>query len=178
MTGENTLDNLYFEWLYKKVGNPREKNPDKSYWSLLWTLYSVQFMWSVPNDDNRLADGIELRYDFLDESGEDEDANWLALDCSVLEVLVALAHRASYQSDREPDEWFWTMLVNIELRQYNDRLYDESGEIFVRKKLDALINRRYAPNGDGGLFPLINPPADQRKVELWYQLSSYLMEGG
>ena len=38
------------------------------------------------------------------------------------------------------------------------------------------VERRYKRSGEGGLFPLKNAAKDQRKVEIWYQLSSYLLE--
>jgi hypothetical protein len=44
-------------------------------------------------------------------------------------------------------------------------------EIFER-----LIWRNYAPNGEGGFFPLENPREDQTQVELWYQMNSYVNE--
>ena len=31
-------------------------------------------------------------------------------------------------------------------------------------------------NGTGGLFPLKRPRVNQRRVEVWYQMSEYLME--
>ena len=42
--------------------------------------------------------------------------------------------------------------------------------------LNKIIDRGYSRRGVGGLFPLKYSKNDQRKVELWYQMHSYLIE--
>ena len=39
-----------------------------------------------------------------------------------------------------------------------------------------MLAREYSDNGHGGLFPLKNPKKDQRKVEIWYQMTEYINE--
>ena len=75
-----------------------------------------------------------------------------------------------------PDIWFWHLIETLDLEQFNDRKYDDHAQEEIAEILDRVIWRTYAPNGDGGLFPLRNPTKDQRKVELWYQLNAYLLE--
>lgn len=175
MTG--TLDDRYFEWLYGLIGAVRNRNPARSYWLFAKQLYTKEFVWFVPNDDNRVEDGKELRYEFLAEKGTDEvDLEWMALGCSMLEMLIALSHRASFVSDKAPGDWFWLLMRNAELDGYNDRRYSSRVAKEVDEKLDRIINRTYSRNGEGGLFPLRQTPNDQRKVEIWYQMSEFLLE--
>lgn len=172
-----TLDDRYFEWLYGLIGAVRNRNPARSYWLFAKQLYSKEFVWLVPNDDNRVEDGKELRYEFLAEQGTDEvDPEWMDLGCSMLEMLVALAHRASFDTGKDPGEWFWLLMQNAGLSGFNDKAYSAAAEKEIDEKLERIIYRTYAPNGKGGLFPLHNPTRDQRKVELWYQMAEYIME--
>ena len=131
----------------------------------------------MPNDDNRIEDGKKLRYEFLNAQGIDEvDPEWMSLGCSMLEMLLGLARRASFESDEASTEWFWRFIVNLGLYKYNDKTYTNEVSTIVDETLDRVIFRTYSPNGAGGLFPLTHPRTDQRKVELWYQLSAFLLE--
>lgn len=173
-----TLDEEYFEWLYTQIAAVRNRNPSRSYWQLCKQLYTTIFSWSVPNDDNRVEDGRDLRYEFLgDQSGGRATEAWAALECSVLEMLVALARRASFESFGEPGEWFRKFMQNLRLEGYTDSVYSDAIAKEVRKTLTRVVNRTYAQDGGGGIFPLREPASDQRKVELWYQMSAYLLEG-
>lgn len=150
------------------------RNRSKTYWDLLKKLHSKEFIWIVPNDDNRAEDGKDLRYEFLDVTGSVVDnREWLRLGCSMFELLIALARRLSFQADGEPSFWFWHLMENINLRQYTD----EFGvpESVIQQTLDIIIWRNYDSNGNGGLFPLKSTDKDQRNVELWYQMSEYLL---
>ena len=173
-----TLDDRYLEWLYGQIGAVSNRNPERSYWHLLRHLYSKPFRWFVPNDDNRAADGVDLRYDFLEGEVGPSEREWMDLDCSFLEMMFALAQRASYESSGEPAAWFWKMVYNLGLIHYNDSVYNDMVKLDVEDTLDNVIERTYHPDGQGGLFPLDNPTQDQREVELWYQMSAYLLEGG
>lgn len=167
------LDELYFKWLYALVADPKETNLSRSYWGLLRQLYTKEFVFIVPHDDNRLEDGKDLRFEFLasDKSHNNSDM-WVTMGCSMFELLVGLSRRLSFQAEGEPAQWFWTLLDHIHLADYNDlHPRDDVDEI-----LDEVIWRRYLPSGKGGLFPLERPKEDQRKVELWYQLSAYILE--
>ena len=141
-------------------------------------LYVKEFVWLIPNDDNRAEDGKELRYEFINEQGIDEvDQAWLDLGCSVLEMMIALARRAAFESDDEVVEWFWRFIFNLGLNNHTDIAYASKTEREVDNVLDTVIFRTYDADGLGGLFPLTHPRQDQRKVELWYQLAAYLSEG-
>jgi len=141
-------------------------------------LYVKEFVWLIPNDDNRAEDGKALRYEFINEQGVDEvDQEWLDLGCSFLEMLIALARRAAFESDDEVVEWFWRFIFNLGLNNHTDSAYTRETEREVDNVLDTVIFRTYDADGLGGLFPLTHPRQDQRKVELWYQLAAYLTEG-
>lgn len=172
---EPPLDELYFKWLYSKTGSLKLKNPSQTYWSILRLLYRKAFIWIEPNDDNRMEDGSDLRYDFIDEEGiEKVDIEWMSLGCSILELLIGLSRRLSFEADGSPRDWFWQLMDNLGLDKYNDKITIPEDE--VEEILDHLIWRTYEPDGIGGLFPLKWPKRDQRDVEIWYQMSSYIME--
>lgn len=139
-------------------------------------LYQKEFTWFVHNDDNRVEDGKELREDFLDETGTERDRDWMEQGCSMLEMLIALSRRAAFEADEEPFEWFWILIDNLELRPFVDEAFTDDFNVDVDVILDRVIDRTYEPDGRGGLFPLRHADRDQREVEIWYQLSAYLME--
>lgn len=138
-------------------------------------MYTKEFVWDVPNDDNRIEDGKELRYEFVDnEKLMDVDIGWMHLGCSMFELLVALSRRLCFVTEVEPRFWFWQMIENLGLRGFTDRMrYNDNSVIEI---LDAVIWRTYSENGEGGLFPLRNPQKDQRRVEIWYQMNAYVLE--
>lgn len=171
------LDELYFTWLYRQVANPDVKDKSLSYWKLLKELYTKEFVWIVPHDDNRLEDGKELRIEFIrEENLQDVDIEWVGLGCSVLELMVGLSRRLSFEAGGEPHYWFWHLMENLGIHRYSDDWRPRLPKQHINKILDRVIFRTYKPNGDGGLFPLKHPEKDQRKVELWYQLSAYVLE--
>lgn len=138
-------------------------------------LYTQPFAWWVPNDDNRAQDGLELRNEFFAETeGVERDENWEVLECDLLELLVGLSRRLSFMTGEDSSTWFWIMIENLGLYQYNDAA--DIPEDTVKDVLEGLIWRTYDFDGNGGLFPLRNPSVDQRGVEIWYQLNEYIAE--
>lgn len=175
---EGTVYDQYFEWLYGRVASLRAKNPEFTHWKLMRKLYSTPFEWYVPNDDNRAAHGVELRLTWMKETGQRvQDRDWLELTCSMLELLIALADRLTFEAGGAAGPWFWKLVENLGLKEYTDDIYEISIEEEVTEVLDRLINRTYERDGSGGLFPVSQDPRDQRKVEILYQMSSYLLEG-
>lgn len=178
------LDDAYFEWLYGQIGPLKNRNPERNFWHLCRKLYSTEFIWFVPNDDNRVEDGKELRLEFLASTRyqlEDPYHLWRDLGCSMFEMLIALSKLAAFESGRGHVEWFWRFMHNLELDGYSDKVYDRSIrngiDEGVEQVLHRLNERTYSRDGQGGLFPLRRARQDQRNVELWYQMSSYLHEG-
>ena len=177
---DDSLDGAYLEWLYSQVGIVQNRNPSRSHWKLLLQLYSTQFMWFVPNDDNRIEDGKALRSLFLQETRyrlDDPHGLFFTIDCSMLEMIVALSRRAAILSDGQPSEWFWRMIHNLGFDGCTDDIWEISMAEDLEETLNRLNERTYGSNGGGGLFPLRKAENDQRKVELWYQLQAYVYEG-
>lgn len=177
---DQRLEDAYFEWLYSQIGPLKNTNPSRNYWQLCRKLHSTEFIWFVPNDDNRVEDGKELRVMFLKStrrSLNDPRNVFDDIGCSMFEMLVALAKLAAFESDRTVTEWFWRFMHNLALDRYSDDLYEISIDEEVEEVCERINERTYSRNGDGGLFPLRRAREDQREVELWYQMSSYLLEG-
>lgn len=171
------LDELYLGWLYSLAGYSQRGRHPQTHWGLLTQLYHKEFVWSVPNDDNRLVDGVDLRVQFLElHQIRTPDPQWMDVGCNMLELLIATSRRLSFLQDGEPSVWFWHLIEVLNLEQYNDANYNMSAEGVIDDTLNRVIYRQYAANGEGGLFPLRNPTRDQRTVELWYQLNAYLNE--
>lgn len=173
------LDGEYFEWLCNLVAPPQDIR--KEYKELLFKLQKTPFEYSIGKDSNREAEGIELRYRFGSERNIAESAIACLLDvvpCSVLEMMVALSLRiedimldefSGYGAGR----WFWNMIKSLDLLAYYDGNYDEDSVQFV---LYIFMQRRYHPNGAGGLFTLKNPPRRMTDVEIWLQAMWWLDE--
>lgn len=169
------LEERYFHWLYNKAARSRETNPSKSYWELFYILHTTPFEWFIPNDDNRAVDGIDLRYEYL--GAEMANNDWLEEECSMLEMIISLSRRLSFEISEPTDVCFWYILSNLGIdREFNDTVEGVRKVANVRDILETVVRRTYDYDGTGGLFPLINPKQDQREVEIWYQMSAYLAE--
>jgi hypothetical protein len=168
---EEPLENLYFNWLCAKVLYLEVYSPSTTFWNLFRRLYQTEFVWLLVGDDNRVEDGLELRDEFLMESGFSADADWRHSGCSVFEVLVAFARRAEFQTRRPISWWFWRFLENLGLSEQNDAAFDIH---LVDDILYTFVWRGYDELGNGGLFPLSEARQDQTKVQIWYQFFAYL----
>lgn len=172
------LDEAYLTWLHDQVSPVSVRNPARTFWSFLLQLYQKEFVWFVPNDENRVGDAHTLRQDFLDIYGSDWDEDWLHLGCSMLEMLVALSRRLAFMGGGESRDWFWQMIQNLDIPPCSDLDYRRNPDIAhtIDEVLERVIWRTYDYDGGGGIFPLMHPPKDQRKTELWYQMAAYIIE--
>ncbi len=178
---KNELNDGYFEWMYQLVCSDR-RFKKASYRRLLSRLHATEFIFSIAMDGNRADDGTNLRYRFGYEMKHAEPMVTTYLDdrpCSVLEMMVALSIRCEehIMGDDEignrTGQWFWGMIENMGLTRMKDRQFDAW---YVGAALDTLLNRRYQPNGEGGLFTVRNPRRDMRSVDIWYQMCWYLCD--
>lgn len=176
---QDELSKKYFEWLYGLVYGNNTYNR-LSYRKLLTYLYYTDFTYIIDLDENRAQDGIEFRYRFGYENGYSRDIIRRLLDdrpCNVLEMMVALAFRAEEQimeDDRHGNrtgQWFWNMIVSLGLGTMNDIDFNENR---VRGIIFRFLDRRYSPDGKGGLFTIENCKCDLREVEIWSQFMWYL----
>jgi hypothetical protein len=167
------IEGAYFEWLCAKVSPVGLR--DKSYSQLFKILHETEFVWLILGDDNRAQDGIDLRDVFLREALiEPDDDAWYNVMCSVLEMLVAFSFKADFQTDDGVREWFWEFMDNLHLTDFHDDCMDYEA---VDDILYRFIWRLYEQDGsEGGLFPLPELTHDQRKVEIWYQFSEYIIQ--
>jgi hypothetical protein len=169
------IDNAYFNWLRAKV--LAHDTPPYLYLDLLKILYRTEFVWFLIGDKNRIDDGLELRIHFLNAAGVNQDAYWFESPCSVLEVLIAFAERASFDTDMPVKDWFWIFMTNLNLDGYSGVL-TPSDEDTINQILETLILRTYDHSGYGGLFPLREPRENQRNLEIWIQFNRYLDDQG
>lgn len=175
---DEPLDELYLTWLYSQVGSVKSRSRSRTYWFLLRQLYKTEFVWLIANDDNRVEDGRDLRHEFVSELNVEPDDEWMSLGCSMLEMLVGLSRRLSFEAEGKPRDWFWHLIENLDLTHHTDAHCENSDlcEERIAEILNVVIWRTYNPNGHGGLFPLRRPEEDQTNVELWYQLCAYVLE--
>lgn len=170
-----TLDDQYLTWLYGQVAEVRARKSSRTFWNLFRQLFSTEFAWFIPNDDNRAEDGRELRAEWTAETCQRIDTEWLSLGCSFLELLIGLSRRLAFETDGDAPNWFWHLINNLGLLGCHDRSNFKSED--VDDITSTVIWRTYDRHGNGGLFPLQNTTKDQRRVEIWYQLSEYLLQG-
>lgn len=171
-----TLDEIYFEWLTGHVNINYGRANGRTFVDLMGQLHTKEFVWIVPNDDNRLEDAIALRHNFLNEEGITEHDNFLGEPpLSVLEVIVGLADRCAFIAGGDPRNWAWKLVENLDLHKMSDSLSRRKQEQ-IDDILEVLIWRNYKPDGSGGFFPLEHPNMNQKEVEIWYQMNAYLEE--
>ena len=171
----------YFEWLCEMVGNAEEIGGEIK--PFLFFLHTMDFHWIIDTDENRAMDGKKLRERYQDENLS-ENCECLNGPCTVLEMLVALAFRADYalsgsQEHPSVSKLFWEMLDNLGLELFGNCEDDEAEQVkkyHDETKVRRFLERDYSPSGRGSIFPLKRPQQDQRQVELWYQMMSYLDE--
>lgn len=177
----------YFTWLYDKVYEVRDMDSPHSYLILCDHMHRIIFSPTVSNDENREAEGIELRTQFIDENqaydiGEaDELLNAGPNDvipadrASIFEVLVALANHCDYSIDRGMMTWFQDFVFNLKLGGYPDDAYEAGDSRRINRVLENFNDRKYDAYGKGGIFPLPrrSEEDDQRQVELWFQFYAY-----
>ena len=163
----------YFEWLCSYISIPGINTTN--YISVLNYLFTIPFKEVNSMDVNRIKDAFNLRIDFCREFNISCSDNGPTI--SVFEVLVALSIRCERDIIGEPGNelWgrlFWDMLHNLSVDIPNSQFNEELVDIHINRWLD----RSYNNDGVGGAFPLKKPSSDQTKVELWYQMQSYITE--
>jgi len=157
----------YFEWLTAQINAPG----NRSYGELFSRMHNLEFVWFVPNDDNRVQDALNLRTEFLDG----RRPGLIVDGATVLEVLIALSRRVAFTAGGDARTWAWRLIKNLRLNKVSDPLTDAKATK-IDETLYALIWRTYDPSGEGGFFPLKYPNQDQTKLEIWFQMNAYIIE--
>lgn len=181
MTTSRALNDPYFQWLCMLIGVPTTR----PYLRLAEELHSQVFKPGndIETDSNRANDGLQLRVQFMMRYGAMGSSDNRG-HCTMLEFLIAVAQRMSYvmgtdDNDLHTAHYFWCLIDNLRLSKLNDERYDAlNGDFFVEEAVSRLTYRTYDWDGEGGLFPLKHCVHDQRKVEIWYQMQSWLLESG
>lgn len=169
------IKNDYFEWIYETLDGGRHGS--MSFRKLIECLHTIEFTYFIPRDEDRAADGIDLRYSYSYHFGMERVPSELVGPPSVLEVITALAMRCEEEIMEDPDvgdrtaQWFWGMMKSLGLNGMTDNRFDEC---YVRDVVQIFLDREYEPNGRGGLFTINNCDYDLREVEIWYQMCWYL----
>lgn len=158
-------EHRYLRWLESQIATEKEKN----FHELFEILHSKEFIWIVPNDDNRVEDGLEIRFEFYRRH------NALSRGCSVLEVIIGLSRRLAFAAGGNQEDWAWQIIENLELHKMSGHIGKIRSER-IEEILETLIWRNYLPNGQGGFFPLAWSEKDQRRIEIWYQMCAYIDE--
>ena len=173
------IEEEYFDWMLSVVCDGNDE-PSVSYRKLLGYLNRVEFTYRIRRDADRAFDGMALRHRFAlmrEEYDYDMVMDFLYGPCTVFEMILALAIRCEEGIMSDPkygdrtSQWFWKMIVNLGLGGMTDLLYDKYA---VEKIVGDFLERRYEPNGRGGLFVIKNTDQDLRKVEIWKQMMWYL----
>lgn len=150
------------------------------YSRLFEILHDIKFTWVIERDDNREDDGVELRddYDIPDGYSEEEDEAFMAHWCSVLEMMIGLAIRVDDEfigdpAEEHPEDFFMEMIENLGLNIYKGNRYREDDVIKIVRRW---LNREFDRKGNGSPFPVRRDRRDQRKLEIWDQMNSYINE--
>lgn len=177
------LENIerdYFDWLYNIIDDS-----DYDYEYLINHIFDKDFDESttilIGKDYNRIEDALRIREDFIVEQLSREDEFLVDMfknrPTSLLEILIALAYRMEdvMEIGRFPI-WFWEMLSNLGLEEFTNDNFDMKSARTIDRIINKWLDHNYDYCGNGGIFPLKNPPKDQRNEEIWYQMSAYLIE--
>lgn len=173
----------YFDWLLTWVEGPYEPGGAGTHRLLLKKLYELEFYATLERDNDRIQVGLELRNRYDAECRiipwDDEERY---STCSVLEVMIAMCDdlETNVMSNdiygNRFGKWFWMMIENCGLSFLNDAAYTHDADNYISAVIRRICDRQYEANGDGSFFPLRQPRADMRHVDLWYQLQWYITE--
>lgn len=169
----------FFEWIYQKVDGKGRR-------TVLEILYETEFYALIPQDNNRIQDGVSARYKFAKDVGIPElviDEKFDSSTCSVLEMMYGLAIRIedTIMSDKDFGDrtniWFWMMIKSLGLYWMEDSRINcdlERQKEVIKHVVEGFLNRGYESNGAGGLFTVNDTSKDMRDIEIWYQMCMFL----
>ena len=176
----NPIDYEYFQWLTSQI----DIRSSRTYNDLFMRLHDTEFLWTVPNDDNRVQDGLDLRNEFINDvvinisrREIEKFKSRMLKGATLLEILISLSRRVAFTAGGFPEWWAWQLIQNLRLHKQSDPFNDQKAR-YVDGVLENLIWRTYQKDGRGGFFPLnfASEDDDQTKVEIWYQMNKYVME--
>lgn len=171
----NPLWDDYLQWLIWRCGLEHEKH----YGRLFEALHDIPFIYCMDRDENREIDGMDLReqYEIPDCSNAVAE-DFYAQKCSVMEMLVALSIRVDDDivgdpGEEHPEDFFMEMIRNLGLDRFKQNRCRRGD---VDRIVDRWMKRDFGPDGAGSPFPIHDDPRDQRDLEIWDQVNSYINE--
>ena len=179
MANELCLDlkQSYFEYLVDYICDKRHKR--SSYLPVLDLLHGIPFVVVVEMDDQRMSDGLYLRERYLQKIDKYDQLDIFEEDkASVLEVLIGIAQRLEFQvgdgmiGDHTAEK-FWELLANLDIEKYDSRRYFP---LEIKEKVRNWMLRKYDFYGNGSIFPVKRCEKDMRELQIWDQMSVYVME--
>lgn len=156
----------YYIWLRDLVGTQGR------YYKLVKQLDKIPYTFIFALDENRAAGGTNLRGKFAYEASMDVDDVRVG-PCTVLEMLIGVAEHMEDQLGCDVSTWFWQLIQNLCLDQFDDYNYDPRGVEFI---VNSWLNHNYRPNGEGSIFPLQNYTGDCRNLDIWSQMNAWISE--
>ena len=92
MTDEERVNIDYLDWMYDLMCEGRFAG-SITYRKLFNYLHNTEFIYFIPHDENRAADGIALRRRFCRLYNYEGLEHYLDGPCSVIEMMIALELR-------------------------------------------------------------------------------------
>ena len=171
------IKKAYFDYMVEKVCDRQHHRVD--YIPLLDLLNSIPFTVVMEMDGNRAEDAAYNRKNWL--QSEDLYEYLYEFDdekVSVLEVLVSIAERLEFQvgnpmDNRRISDQFWEILRNLDIEKYTA---DNYKPLNIKEKVRNWMLRKYKKDGSGSIFPVKNCEKDMRSLQIWDQMSMYIME--
>lgn len=155
----------YYLWLESLVN-------DGNHSKLIRYLYEQPYRWQFTLDENRAAGGLNLRSRYAYDNGVNVQDVGIG-PCSILEMLIALADRMVEILTMDIYDWFWDLMLNLNLIKFDDFHFDERGVNYI---LNTWLDRQYDRQGNGSLFPLKEYSGDCRNLDTWGQMNAWISE--
>lgn len=171
----NEMWDDYLEWLIWRCGLEKEQRFNR----LFEILHNINFVFYMGRDENREIDGFDLREKYeIPDVYLDFEEDFINRECSVMEMLVALSIRVDSDiigdpGEENPSEFFIKMLENLGLDRFEGERFKRVDVCYI---VDRWLRRGFDHNGYGSPFPVKMDHRDQRKLEIWDQVNSYINE--
>lgn len=177
--GDQKMDELWDDYFQYLIWLCRLEKED-AYAHLFEVLHHIDFTWILDRDDNRDEDGLDLRDDYTPPDDFDTETieSFYEQKTSVFEMLVALSIRVDNEYigdpiEEHPEIFFMEMIKNLGLDCFKGKRYRDQDVIKIIK---IWLDRKFKKNGVGSPFPVRKDSRDQRKLEIWDQMNSYISE--
>lgn len=175
LDGELAQD--YFRWLTNTV-----ISSDLEALPVLYILHSRDYYPMLIMDNSRASDGVRLRDEYIQERNGDYaltlGANpWNDIQCSFLEMMIALAKRMTieFYSDDDGTPWYITTKI-FDNMLLSMGIYGDITEEEINEKVNTFMQRSYEPTGAGSLFDLTGctKDIDWRVPPIWNQMLAWI----